>query len=108
MVFRMNLLSAIKSNSWKSAAAKMMENQLVTMRTVVGQQCNRVAAHRAKRTLQIIQLYRNLYGKLSPAQFVEKLVKLINANPKDKMIFLIGAAFFNWKENQMNENDMQK
>ncbi|WAR21472.1 STAR7-like protein, partial [Mya arenaria] len=107
MFAKWNTLSSLAGGAWKSQCMKFMQDQM-TMLKAVGLQCNMIAAHRVKRTLQIVQLYRNLYGKKSPAQFLEKLSSLVKANPQEKMLFLLGAAFFDWKGNRVSETDMTR
>lgn len=95
--------------AWNSNTSfvQYFNKQLSTLKAL-GMQCNMIAAHRIRRTMQIMMLYRNLYGRQTPSQFLERLDWLIKANPKEKMLLLLGAAFFDWKSMRITEEDMKK
>lgn len=96
----------LKGGVWSSQCVNFLNEQLSHMKAL-GMQCNVIAAHRARRTVQIAQLYNRLYGKKSASQVFKNLREWLNFNPKNKMFFLLGAAFFDWKGSKVTDKDMK-
>lgn len=101
------LKSAATGGVWTKSCVRFFNDKLTCVRSI-GLQCNVIAAHRVRRSGQILNLYHSLYGRSSPVQFFKKLGDLIRNNPKGKMFFLLGAAFFDWKENRVSDPDLNR
>lgn len=100
-------VAKVKGGVWSSQCLKFFNEQLSNIKTL-GMQCNVIAAHRARRTVQIMQLYNRLYGN-KPASHVLKSLRdlMLKFNTKDKMFFLLGAALFDWKKNRVTDREME-
>lgn len=90
---------------WTNFCVRYFNDRLAALRGI-GLQCNMIAAHRVRRSGQILGLYRSLYGQNSPVQFFKKLGELLRKNPEGKIFFILGAAFFDWKENRVTDKDL--
>ena len=103
-----NWRAVVKLNGgvWGSNCVRFFNEQLSHVKAL-GMQCNVIAAHRARRTMQIMQLYNNLYGRKSASQVLQNLREWIKFNPKDKLFFLLGAAFFDWTGTRVTDRDMK-
>lgn len=97
----------LKGGVWANSCVRFFNDKLTAVKTI-GQQCSVIAAHRARRSVQIFTLYQNLYGKSSPVQFFKKLGELMRRNPEGRIFFLLGAAFFDWKENRISDRELNR
>lgn len=97
----------LKGGVMTNSCVRFFNDKLTAMKTI-GQQCSVIVAHRARRSVQILRLYQNLYGKSSPGQFFKKLGELMRRNPEGRIFFLLGAAFFDWKDNRISDREMNR
>ncbi|KAL4232371.1 StAR-related lipid transfer protein 7 [Mactra antiquata] len=88
-----------------NACARFFNDKLAALKAI-SMQCNVIAAHRVRRSAQIFGLYRSLYGDKTPIQFFKKLGEILHKNPDKKLMFVIGAALFDWKQNSISDREM--
>lgn len=107
MLSKLESYAKLKGGVWSRSCVRYFNDKINTLKGI-GLQCNVIAAHRVRRTGQILNLYRSLYGKESPEQFFKKLGELIRKNPEGKIFLLLGAAFFDWKDNSISDRDLNR
>ena len=74
-----------------------------------GKQCNALAAQRLRRTVQIIDLYSQLYDKQQLQQFVKRLHSRLARNKKDRSLMaLFSAVLFSWEQNAISDEEVKR
>ena len=96
--------------SLKLKSVLMRFNETFSVMAVLfGKQCNALAAQRLKRTVQIIDLYSQLYDKQQLQQFVKRLHSRLSRNKKDQSYMaLFGAVLFSWEQNAISDEEVQR
>ncbi|XP_045189953.2 stAR-related lipid transfer protein 7, mitochondrial-like [Mercenaria mercenaria] len=107
LLAKLQTVAKLTGGVWSKSCVRLFNDKLAAMKNI-GLQCNVIAAHRIRRSGQILRLYHTLYGKTSPVQFFRKLGELMKKNPEGKMFFLLGAAFFDWNENRVSDPDLNR
>lgn len=94
-------------NLWKTVAEKC-NNKMVIFGEIITQQFNFYTAQRIRRLSQIASLYQRIYTEKSIERMVSRLAtRWQNCRPKS-LGFLLGASLFNWQQEKITENEMNR
>ena len=90
---------------------KFMNEKFEKMFKLIGKQCQVVGQHRARRTVQILTLYKDLYGA-HPGRAQELLQKLRDIlrlkDAKGKRLFLLSAVLFDWHNERITDDTFSR
>ena len=94
----------------KLKSVLMQVNETFSVIAVLfGKQCNALVAQRLRRTVQIIDLYGQLYDKRQLQQFVERLHSRLATNKKNQSYMaLFSAVLFSWEQNAISDEEVQR
>ena len=93
-------------NIFEHPYVKSLNEKLDKFCQLIGKQFQVVGQHRARRTVQILSLYRNLYGiHTGPAkELVKKLADILRLkNSNGKRLFLLSAVIFDWRKESISD-----
>ena len=92
----------------KSVLGRVNET-LNVIAVLFGKQCNALVAQRLRRTVQIVDLYSQLYNKQQLQQFVKRLHSRVFRSKKDpSFIAIFGAILFSWEQNAISDEEVQR
>ena len=92
----------------KSVLGRVNET-LNVIAVLFGKQCNALVAQRLRRTVQIVDLYSQLYNRQQLQQFVKRLHSRLSRNKKDpSFIAIFGAVLFSWEQNAISDEEVQR
>ncbi|XP_064602401.1 stAR-related lipid transfer protein 7, mitochondrial-like isoform X2 [Liolophura sinensis] len=91
-----------------SQFGRALNERLVILSELFARQCNAIAAQRARRTAQVMNLYSRIYSEHSLRFVLERLLRSnFFKRAKGRPIYLLfGSTVFNWEKEKINDEEL--
>lgn len=88
---------------------RALNEHLVILSELFARQCHAIAAQRARRTAQVINLYSRIYNERSLSFVLDRLRSNFFKRAKGRPIYLLfGSTVFNWEKEKINEEELTR
>lgn len=105
LLHKLQAYAKLSGGVWNHSALKYFNDKL----KLFGNQCSNIAAHKVRRTSQILFLYRRLHGDNSARNFYQQLRSFIVSSPAGTALFMLSASFFTWDDNnRVTDKDVER